>query len=617
MLPSNFFELQEKAKTRTSYLVFLFLVALLATVGCVTAIVIAAVAIKFPKMQAQLIQDPQYALGIAGILAFLITLVSIFKVLALKATGGRGVLGGFPHRIIYGVSSNEQDRMLKNVVEEMSIASGVPMPIIAVLEDERVINAFAAGFHSKDSVIAVTQGTLDQLSRDQLQGVVAHEFSHLLNKDTSMNLKIMGAIHGLLILSIIGQGMMRIRSGRSSSSRDNGGMILVLVGLGFFLCGMIGKFFSSIIQAAVSRQREFLADASAVQFTRNPLGIGSALAKIMSAPANSMNSAKAAEMSHFFFFSNSAALFATHPPLTERIRAIAPQLLREGLSEESNKGSRVHPQTATAMDSPTQKKPPSNPLGMAAFAISQMPAIEEKTSPTIAIAHTVTGILFSQDKATFESQRKIVSESYSDSVVQEGLKIAKFLAYANLKTRYLTLERTLSQIQASPTPDNKKLLNLIRSLILIDKKISFFEMLLWLLAVDAATKRPAYQKIRAKNPSENFREATLLLKLVSDTSKLEASKADQALHSALKTYWPAGPGYVAGLKSYSLESMPLKLVGEAVEELKFSSEMVRKTFMKAALDLASSNSLIEEKEWVLLRAFGILLECPVPLPAPN
>jgi Zn-dependent protease with chaperone function len=612
MLPSNFFELQERAKTRTSYLIFLFLIALIATVACVTAIILGAVAAKYPKLSQDLLHNPDYYLGVAGTVSLFVGLASLFKIISLKATGGRGVLSGYPHRIIKDAPTNDKDRMLKNVVEEMSIASGFPIPTIAVIEDESAINAFAAGFQAQDSVVAVTQGALDQLNRDQLQGVIAHEFSHLLNKDTSINLKIMGAIHGLLILSIIGRGMMRIRSSSSSSNRDSGGGILVLVGLGLFLCGLLGKLFSSIIQAAVSRQREFLADASAVQFTRNPLGIGGALRKIMGATSNRLNAPKAAEMSHFFFFSNPSSLFATHPPLQERIAAIAPQLLKEKPQDSEPEES---PPRKSAGPSLQSTSLPKNPLGMAAMAISQLPTFEEKENSPSNLPSVIAALFFSNDKTIFNLQREMVAATYSDEIAQEGTNFAKNLAYADLKTRYLTLERLLSKIRASTPQENKKLVNLVRTLILLDKKVSYFEMIIWICMVDAATKRQAYQKVRAKVPSENFQEATLLLKLVADTSNQSGVAANQALHTALKIYWPEGPGYVAPLKNHNLDSLPLKFIGEALEELKFSAESVRRKFMEAALNLATSNALIEEKEWVLLRALGILLECPVPLPS--
>ena len=221
-------------------------------------------------------------------------------------------------------TTDPDERKLRNVVEEMAIAAGVPVPQVYLLPEERAINAFAAGHSTSDAVVAVTAGAVRLLTRDELQGVIGHEFSHILNGDMRLNLRLMGIIFGILCLAVIGRVLLYTRS-RSSKDKNP----LPLLGLALIVIGWIGVFFGRLIQAAVSRQREFLADASSVQFTRNPAGLAGALRKIGGLSFGSkLEAAHAEEASHMFFGNGMGESFFhlmdTHPPLAERIRAIDP-----------------------------------------------------------------------------------------------------------------------------------------------------------------------------------------------------------------------------------------------------------------------------------------------------
>jgi Zn-dependent protease with chaperone function len=217
---------------------------------------------------------------------------------------------------------------LRNVVEEMAIASGVPVPDIYVLERENGINAFAAGFSPGDAAIAVTRGALEMLDRDELQGVIGHEFSHILNGDMRLNIRLMGVLFGIMSLGLMGRMLLRgLRYTGSGSKRGKGLPVVVLLGLGLAILGAVGVFFARIIKAGVSRQREYLADASSVQFTRQSAGLANALKKIGGFEAGSLiRSVDPEEVSHMLFGAGSrlSGLFATHPPLTERIQALDP-----------------------------------------------------------------------------------------------------------------------------------------------------------------------------------------------------------------------------------------------------------------------------------------------------
>ena len=248
------------------------------------------------------------------------------------ASGGEAVARMVGARPVDPSTRDLLDRRLLNVVEEMAIASGVAVPRVFVMDDENSINAFAAGHSINDAVIAVTRGTLTRLTRDELQGVIGHEFSHVLNGDMRLNMRLIGVLFGLTMVAMAGRFLLEVAGrGRGGSDRGGGIAVVALAGVTLWVLGYIGVFFGRLIKAAVSRQREFLADASAVQFTRNPDGIGGALRKIGGLGAaeglgTRIDHPRAESLSHLFLGAARPAfvsgLFATHPPITERVRRI-------------------------------------------------------------------------------------------------------------------------------------------------------------------------------------------------------------------------------------------------------------------------------------------------------
>jgi Zn-dependent protease with chaperone function len=245
---------------------------------------------------------------------------SVYKIAAL-AKGGSAVAESLGGRLIHASTADPSEQQLRNVIEEMAIASNMPAPRIYVLDNEPGINAFAAGHTPEDAAIGVTRGCMTMLNRDELQGVIGHEFSHIANGDMRLDMRIMGVLFGIVCLSVIGQVLIYSRGGRGRNP-------MMLLGLALIVIGAIGVFFGRLIQAALSRQREFLADASSVQFTRNPAGLSAALQKI-GGIGSRVKSAHAGEASHMFFGNGMGTSFfgatmSTHPPLAERIRAIDP-----------------------------------------------------------------------------------------------------------------------------------------------------------------------------------------------------------------------------------------------------------------------------------------------------
>ena len=328
----DFFGRQEQAQRRTRWLLVYFILATALMVVSIYAVVL-GVFVWTDREQA--LADRVWwrpdtflivALGTVGVVLF----GSLFKSLQLSR-GGSAVAEMLGGRLIDPGTADLHERKLLNVIEEMSIASGTAMPAVYVMDDESSINAFAAGHKMDDAAIGVTRGTIERLNRDELQGVMAHEFSHIHHGDMRLNLRLMGLIFGILCISVIGRILLQsgMRSSYRMGARERkGGNPLPLLGLALMVIGAAGVFFGRLIQAAVSRQREFLADASAVQFTRNPVGLAGALKKIGASAGSRIASPHAAEAGHLFFGDGSGSrwfhLLATHPPLVERIRAIEP-----------------------------------------------------------------------------------------------------------------------------------------------------------------------------------------------------------------------------------------------------------------------------------------------------
>ncbi|MFW9763788.1 M48 family metallopeptidase [Vibrio parahaemolyticus] len=329
----DFFHHQDTARQRTGLLVMLFTLAVLAITGLVSVI---SIGIYFyftgePFTTQSIIS--YCLLSFVGVL-LVVSISSFIRLSELNANGGRGVAESIGGKLISTDTSNAKHRQLLNVVEEMSIASGIPVPPVYVMAEEHGINAFAAGMSIDDAVIGVTQGALDAFSRDELQGVIAHEFSHILNGDMRLNTRLIGALFGITCIAHFGHLILDNSNStrhvsRSSSDSNKGFAVIILIAIVCLVLGWLGTLFGNMIKAAISRQREFLADASAVQFTRNDQGIVGALKKIGSnVQGSTLNTKASDEMSHMMFgqskLSGFSSLFATHPPLDERIRRIEP-----------------------------------------------------------------------------------------------------------------------------------------------------------------------------------------------------------------------------------------------------------------------------------------------------
>ncbi|KZY92774.1 hypothetical protein A3743_25835, partial [Oleiphilus sp. HI0072] len=459
---------------------------------------------------------------VVGVLA----MAMLFKWLSLR-DGGRVVAEALGGRPVLTNSSQAQEKRLLNVVEEIALAAGIPVPQVYLLEKEPGINAFAAGLSVEDAVIGVTQGCLDTFNRDQLQGVIAHEFSHVLNGDMRLNMKLLVVLHGILMISESGHMVMRMTSQRGrryrsyGHGRNNGGVVagLFAFGLCLWLLGSIGQLFGMIIKSAVSRQREFLADASAVQFTRNPNGIGEALSLIGGATAQSQVVHHGAhEVSHLFFSRIGSPrryftqFFATHPPLEERIRRVMPRwsgrfmkpssLEREasvlsgsGETVSSFAGSEqvVEPtigEQKAESAKPVEHKPiefepafSQDGVFKSAYDLLVGKAHEPSEAPALMCA-----VLLDEQEAVVKKQLKIVSSSQKGSPQKIGGDLAdsvadmiKPLAELNSEQRLEIVELSIPALKLMSLVQYRHYRSLFLELIHADGKIDVFEWLIFQL----------------------------------------------------------------------------------------------------------------------------------------
>ncbi len=324
----QFFEHQDQARGRTTLLLTLFGLAVLG-LGLLAATAVHFVLLRDVASGEAPSEHHWPAVATAAIATWgVILLGSVYRTAQLSGGGVKiaETLGG---TLITGGTPDPLERRAVNVVEEMAIAAGLPVPPLYVLRQEKGINAFAAGWSPDDAVIGITSGALESLTRDQLQGVVAHEFSHILNRDCALNMRLIGVLHGILVLSLIGRFLMHLGMGSKhrSTRKEDSGIHFLVVGAAIWIFGSIGVLVARFIQSAVSQQREYLADASAVQFTRNPLGIGGALATIGS-QSSTLTTPRGGETSHMMIGEPGSSSFlgvlASHPPLFDRIQRILP-----------------------------------------------------------------------------------------------------------------------------------------------------------------------------------------------------------------------------------------------------------------------------------------------------
>ncbi|MEL6984232.1 MAG: M48 family metallopeptidase, partial [Actinomycetota bacterium] len=313
---------QEEARQNTTRLIVLLAAGVAAIIAVVSVLVTGLLwygSGEFQPLAALAVAAPVTTIGVVG--------TSLVKSSQIRSGGGSYVAASLGGRPVDFNTLDPAEKQLANVVEEIAIASGMPVPALFVLDDEPGINAFAAGWTADNAAIGVTRGALQHFNRRELQGVIAHEFSHIANGDTRVKTRIIGWVFGIAVITVLGRILLNNLwwAPRRRDRQDNSMMLLLAAGVGLLVIGSLGTLFARMVQAAVSRQREYLADASAVQYTRDPSGIGEALMKIgATSEGSQVRAAHATEASHLFFSTAIGSSLATHPPVSDRIRRLLP-----------------------------------------------------------------------------------------------------------------------------------------------------------------------------------------------------------------------------------------------------------------------------------------------------
>lgn len=632
----DFFQNQAAARRKTVLLVFLFIFAVFFIISGVYGAMLYGWMYYSKEWQGW--WQPGLFYKVAAGVMVVVLLGTLYKMIELAKGGAKvaKLLGGVP--IVPHTNDPDQRRLL-NVVEEMALASGVPVPQVFILENETGINAFAAGLKPDDAVVAVTQGCLRDLTRDELQGVIAHEFSHILNGDMRLNLRLMGMINGILIIAIIGRVILRgmgSGSGRSRvrSRKGGGGLPILLAALLLMVVGYIGVFFGKLIKSAISRQREFLADAAAVQFTRNPSGLAGALKKINRLVTGSrILNPHAEEASHFFFVnalsSSFMRLFSTHPPIEERIRRI--QMDDRGLipADRSMPGVEAQATMASFVGGPSEQTragqiqlEPGQFInlvgapqpGQAAYAHR---LVEDLALPIKEAVHEPLGaqvlvccLLFSKEEPIRRLQFQGL-ETAADPIFLDEIKMLYPLA-ATLGKQYqlALLDMALPALKTMSVSQYREFRKHLQQLIAADKRVDLFEYVIQSLLtgrLDVFFKLSQPKKTRYHVLDQVKMECFELLSILAWQGNKETSVVQEAFQKALQA--------LGAKQSFSIlaqEKCDLSCLERAIHRLSEASFPIKKAILKACLVCISSDNRITLAEAELLRAIANHLDCPVP-----
>jgi Zn-dependent protease with chaperone function len=567
-----------------------------------------------------------------------IGLASLYKWTEFRA-GGSAVAESVGGRRVDPHTTDPREHQLLNVVEEMAIASGLPVPAVYILDDEPAINSFAAGLTASDAVVTVTRGALEKLSRDELQGVIAHEFSHILNGDMRINVCVSAIIFGILVIGLAGRATLwGMRYGRIGSSRGkgNGGVLVILgIGVALLVIGYIGYFFGKLIQASLSRQREFLADASSVQFTRNPGGITGALKKIGGyAIGSSLDTHRAAEISHFFFaqaaVSNFGGLWDTHPPLAVRIRAIDPAFdgkfidPPEVVNVAREPWSRVaHMPAQAPSPSPQAAAALGAAIAAAAGTLSPEGAIEAQSilaqipgsirtaarSPHDAPI-LLFGLLLNDDDGVRQRQLASVASSEGGDALHTLQQLDPALRQLKPAHRLPVLQLLLPALKALPPTALGTLAGTLDDLVQADGKVTTFEfamqrLVLRELAINRAPSAPVTQIYSFQAVAAEISVVLTALAHASSEDAAEAARAFAEGASQLKLL----EGRIGILPEAQAGLVQLDA---ALDKLAGASAPIKQRLLMAAAHVVSADGVLLTQEAELIRAVAASLDVPVP-----
>ena len=670
----DFFGHQDQARKRTRQLIVLFVLALF-TLIFLTNLLVAGFLWGnpdiFPELGNKTIRDPSLLdifhymswrswLTISAIVCSFVGLAYIYKVVKLSG-GGASIAETLGGRLLHPNSDDFYEKRLLNIVEEMAIASGMPVPQVYLLDDEIGINAFAAGFQPSDAVIGVTKGCLTKLSRLQMQGVIGHEFSHILNGDMRMNMRLIAILFGILCIGLLGRIILNTGArhsiysrGRSqttifsnSSSKKEGGVPLFLVGLGFMILGYSGVFFGKLIQAAVSRQREYLADASAVQFTRDPQAIAEALKVIgYGGVGSAIGHSRREEFSHAFFsnaiyshFSGRFGFLSTHPKLEERIRRIdkhwdgewvAPQTLKQAYDESPQLAPKSTLSTedlltgvAAAMSAAIDYPAGANSKAAVTATDSTLgqPLSDQETNridieaeltaaahdPMNARALCYTLLLAPNTSLVHDQQLDLIKQFCGEGLYQSVNQLIPLVVLLDESKRLPMIDKAIPALKLLSEDQYTDFKQLLVKLVQADGKIDLFEWCLYRMILQYLN--PTFNKAKAVKAKHG--NAKKIHTDIETVLSFVANHGHETLEGAMESFAvAANTGGFADIQLQARTSS-FKTFNIALDTLTQAFPHVKGRVMKALAAGIQVNG-VEAAERELVQTIGAILECPTP-----
>ena len=624
----NFFQAQKKARHNTGLLLLLFLLAVAMIIAAIYLCVVVfapalapGVAPGVERANASMSVNWEILGAVAGVVVAVIVVGMVFK--WMRITHGRHVAESMGGRLVPHDTMVAQERQLINIVEEMSIASGVPMPLVYIMPEEG-INAFAAGTSINTAVIGVTQGALNTFSRDEMQGVVAHEFSHILNGDMRLNIRLLAIIGGITFIGLIGYTFLRFGAYgsmtryRSSSSRS--ALPMILFGLALVVIGFIGTLFGNMIRSAVSRQREFLADASAVQFTRNPLGIAGALEKI-GVKAGLLQHEKSVEYAHMFFANGAALgfsnLFDSHPPIATRIRSILPDW--DGESSIAKTAPPVTPTADSASpaasgfsSSASASATSSASSNLVPHIIACLGTMQPVSSPgnindgipqevvaALECSYSARALIYAMLLHAPTGQQADHLRQHADVGVYD-LTMSLYPAVSQLppKRSLDLLQRALPTLRLLSPRQYERFVENLSQLILADDCIDLFEWSL-MAVVEHSLGECFGEKTAGRADADDYAYVLSILARMDPQQDAHA-----AFDHAVEAIMPS-------LRYRTDDFAPGKLFDAMQRSSRLSTDK-KERLVQMLVRCAAYNDTLGEQEEVILRAYLMILDCPCP-----
>jgi Zn-dependent protease with chaperone function len=638
----DFFEQQDKARGLSGYLILLFgfaVLCIIISIFCLTSF-----AVGFERDLAALAWTFELA-----VISTIGTVIAVFIASVIRISwlsqGGKVVAESMGGQRLNQNTKDPLSRQILNVVEEMAIASGTPVPPVYLM-DEQGINAFAAGYSPRDAVIGVTRGCATKLNRDQLQGVMAHEFSHILNGDMRINIRLTGIIFGIVFLASIGRiltNVAYISGGRRRNGKDGGGGALVILGIGLLVIGGIGGFFGSMIRASISRQREFLADASAVQFTRNPDGIAGALKRIGGySHGSKLQSAGAQEFSHMFFSSGISNMFATHPPLPIRIKRIDPNWKNaypdtDKISETASQSSQlagVSGFTGTSDNgsrSQNQPQPQTGPNGQErshsaqAFLKNEGRIDDEKLAQVRSLIASIPANLVEQAKEPFgarcllfallidnqnldarKRQAQMIEQQAEEGTLYQTEKIEPFLSNLSCEQKLVLVEESRPAISELSKNQFSVFQTLIVQLIGADESIDLFEWCLHkVIEFDFGKQHYPRQLHGRASIRSRISDCAVILGALSHYGQ-DGADPKPCFNHGMQALDRSGQIKLPASQDCGLSSMD-----KAIERLNKMSASEKRSLINACARTIDHDGKTTDIEIQILRGIACALSCPL------